>query len=196
LLGRVYETVGQYDAARRALERARDLGDPAERIDRTLGGVYVVLRDKQAQPMLERYLVKNPDDAEAHLNLGKALATAGDEEGALREYQRATTLEPTLDEAQRLGGVLLGRKGNEGDGYYHLALASRERGDLGQALMQFERATHLLDLGSSRYEESVRAIAELRPLVTELQRERAEAEREKERRRRPQEPAGHGQGGR
>src|SRR5262249_61446329 len=75
LLGRVYETVGQYDAARRALERARDLGDPAERIDRTLGGVYVVLRDKQAQPMLERYLVKNPDDAEAHLNPGKALAT-------------------------------------------------------------------------------------------------------------------------
>src|SRR5262249_16362154 len=129
----------------------------------------------------------NPDDAEAHLNLGKALATAGDDDGALREYQRATTLEPTLDEAQRLGGVLLGRKGKEGDGYYHLALASREPADLRQALMQFHRpAPHLLDLGSSGYEEPVQAIAELRPLVTELQRGRAEAEREKERRRRPQ----------
>lgn len=184
LLGRVYETVGQYDAARRSLERARELGGSEDQVDRTLGSVYVVLRAKEARSTLERYLTRNPDDATAHLNLGKALATAGDDDAALREYQRAIALNGDLDEAQRLAGVLLGRKGKEGDGYYHLAMASMERGDLDQALVQFERAIDLLPPGSPRYEESKRAIEELNPLVGEIRRARAEAQRDRERRRR------------
>src|SRR5262249_49759209 len=43
ILGRVYQTIGQLDAARTALERSRELGF-GDRADRPLGSVYVDLK--------------------------------------------------------------------------------------------------------------------------------------------------------
>ncbi|HLY38619.1 MAG TPA: M48 family metallopeptidase, partial [Candidatus Binatia bacterium] len=45
LLGRVYQTVGQFEAAKIALERCRDLGGLDGRVDRPLGSVYVALKN-------------------------------------------------------------------------------------------------------------------------------------------------------
>src|SRR5262249_6753057 len=74
LLGRVYQTVGQFDAARIALERCRDLGGLGGRVDRPLGSVYVSLKNPAAaREALERHLARRPDDAYARLELGKAL---------------------------------------------------------------------------------------------------------------------------
>src|SRR4029077_8389243 len=79
LLGRVYQTVGQLEAARVALEKCRDLGGVGGRVDRPLGTVYAALNQPgKAREALERHLVKHPDDAFARTQLGKALSDAGD----------------------------------------------------------------------------------------------------------------------
>ena len=178
LLGRVYQTVGQLDAARNALERCRALGGLDGRVDRPLGTVYVALKKPaDAREALGRYLAKHPEDGWSHLQLGKALADAGDDGGALREFQRAITCDPELDEAQRLAGVALGRRGNEAEGFYRLAVASRLRGELEQALSHFQRTKPLVDPSSARRQEVDQAIAELVPLVRERERERMERRR-------------------
>jgi len=178
LLGRVYQTVGQFEAAKTALERCRDLGGLGGRVDRPLGSVYLALKNPaEARAALGRRLAQHPDDAFARLELGKALGDAGDASGSLVELQRAITLDPDLDEAQRLTGLALGRKGEEAEGFYHLALASRLRGELEQALSHFQRTERLLKPGSAREDEVKQAIEELQPLVRERERERQERRR-------------------
>src|SRR5439155_13357366 len=87
LLGRVYQTVGQLDAARTALERCRDLGGLGGRVDRPLGTVYVALKDPtRGREALERHLRRSPDDGWAHLELGKAIADGGDAAAATVEF--------------------------------------------------------------------------------------------------------------
>jgi predicted Zn-dependent protease len=178
LLGRVYQTVGQMDAARVALERARDLGGLGGRVDRPLGAIYVSLKSTEAATtVLRRRLTKQPNDAVAHLELGKALAEAKDEAGALKEFQRAVTIDPELDEAQRLVGLALGRKGEQAQGFYHLAVAARLRGDLEQSLSHFEKCDELEPDGTPRKKELADAIDELEPLVRNRLIERRERER-------------------
>jgi len=178
LLGRVYQTVGQLEAARAALERCRDLGGLDGRVDRPLGAVYMALKDPaRAREALGRHLARHPDDARAHVALGEALADAGDQKAATAEFQRALALDPDLEEAHRLLGVALGRQGEEAEGFYHLAMASRLRGELEQALSHFERTDRLLRPGSARETEVREAIDELRPLVRERERERLEQRR-------------------
>jgi predicted Zn-dependent protease len=177
LLGRVYQTIGQYEAARTALEKARALGI-GDRVDRPLGSVYVALKSRpEAEAALGHWLAQHPDDGFAHLELGKAVA-ADDPSGAVKEFQRALTLDPDLEEAHRMIGLALGRQGKEGEGFYHLARSSELRGDLTGALSQFERAETLLDKSDPRRADVDQAIEDLRPIVSEMQRERAERRRQ------------------
>ena len=178
LLGRVYQTVGQLEAARGALEKCRDLGGLGGRVDRPLGSVYEALKEPaKAREALERHLTKHPDDAFAHTQLGKALSDLDQGSTALTEFQRALSLDPDSEEAQRLTGLALGRKGDEAEGFYHLALSSRLRGELEQALSQFQQTDRRVTPGSARQAEVERAIAELEPLVRERARERQERRR-------------------
>jgi predicted Zn-dependent protease len=174
LLGRVYQTVGQLEGARVALERARDLGAGA-RVDRPLGSVYVALKSTQAaEASLRRRLAKQPNDAFAHQELGKALADAKDDAGALREFQRAIAIDPDLDDAQRLAGLAFGRQGQQARGFYHLAVSARLRGDLEQALSHFEKCDELEPEGTPRKKELAEAIDELEPIVRTRMLERRE----------------------
>jgi beta-barrel assembly-enhancing protease len=183
LLGRVYQVVGQLDSARRAFERAATLGGPsAHYVDGPLGVVYSGLHlNAEARIALERALQRRPDDAAGHLELGRVFEATGDDAAALREYQRAVSLAPDMDEAQRMAGLAFGRKGEQGMGFYHLALAARLRGDLPQALSHFRKTDELLPDDSPRRGEVEAAIEELRPLVR--QREQEELDRERRRRR-------------
>jgi predicted Zn-dependent protease len=187
LLGRVYQTVGQLEAARTALERARDLGGLGGRIDRPLGAVYVALKEPaKAREALGRHLARTPADGWAHLELGKAFVAAGERDAALTEFQRALGLDADLDEAHRLAGISLGQRGDQGEGFYHLAVASQLRGELEQALSQFERSDELLADTSPRKPEVEQAIEELKPLVRDRRRERERSGRR---------PRGFGPGG-
>ncbi len=177
LLGRVYQTIGKPDAAKTALERARDLGF-GNQVDRPLGAVYVALKQpEQGAAILQRYLAAHPSDAWAHLQLGKAFADEGKADQALGEYQRAARLDGNLDEAHRLLGMALGRQGDQGQGFYQLAVAARLRGDLEQAYSLFDRAKPLLAEGSPQREEVDAALEELQPLVRARERERAQPRR-------------------
>jgi predicted Zn-dependent protease len=177
LLGRVYQVVGQFDAARTALEKSRDLGF-GPRVDRPLGTVYVALKSTDAaETTLKRHLAKNPGDAYAHVQLGRALGDANDDAGALKEYQRAVSLDPDLEEGQRMLGLTLGRKGDQANGFYHLAVADRLRGDLPQALNYFHKTNELTPDGSPRKKELAEAIEELEPLVRDMMMERRERSR-------------------
>jgi predicted Zn-dependent protease len=173
LLGRVYQTVGQLEAARTALERARTLGGLGGRIDRPLGAVYVALKEPaKAREALSRHLARTPADGWAHLELGKAFVASGESDAALTEFQRALGLDGDLDEAHRLAGISLGQRGDQAEGFYHLAVASQLRGELEQALSQFERSDELLADSSPRKPEVEQAIEELKPLVRERSRDR------------------------
>jgi predicted Zn-dependent protease len=173
LLGRVYQTVGQLEAARTSLERARTLGGLGGRVDRPLGAVYVALKEPvKAREALNRHLARTPADGWAHLELGKAFVDSGERDAALTEFQRALGLDAELDEAHRLAGISLGQRGDQAEGFYHLAVASQLRGDLEQALSQFERSDELLAESSPRKSEVEQAIEELKPLVRERRRDR------------------------
>jgi len=166
LLGRVYQSASRIDAARTELEAARRLGGIEGREERALGAVYLAShRPADARQALETYLTRYPRSAWAHLMLGKALAEEGKEDDAAIEYRRALSLEPDYGEAHRALGLHLGRSGDEAEGFYHLALASRDRGDLQQAFNFFQRAKEELPEKDPRQREIEDALEELEPMV-------------------------------
>jgi predicted Zn-dependent protease len=156
-----------------ALERARDLGyGPG--IDRPLGALYVTLKQPdKATALLQTYLGTRPSDGWAHLQLGKAFADQGKADDALREYQRAARLDTNLDEAHRLLGMALGRKGDQAQGFYQLGTAALLRGELEQAYSLYDRARPLLAEGTAERTEVDATLEELEPLVRDRARERA-----------------------
>jgi predicted Zn-dependent protease len=178
LLGRVYQQVGQFEAARIAFEQARALGGLGDRVDRPLGSIYAALKLREpAEATLRRHLAHHPSDAFARTELGKVLADGGDQGAALKEFQRAITIDPELDEAQRLAGLAMGRQGKQSEGLYHLAVAARLRGDLEQSLSHFEKCDELEPDGTPRKKELAEAIDELEPIVRNRILERRERER-------------------
>jgi len=173
LLGRVLQVSNRPEPARVALERARDLSY-GPRVDRPLGALYVTLKQPdKATPMLQSYLGTRPSDGWAHLQLGKAFADQGKADDALREYQRAARLDTNLDEAHRLLGMALGRKGDQAQGFYQLGTAALLRGELEQAYSLYDRARPLLADGTAERTEVDAALEELEPLVRDRARERA-----------------------
>jgi predicted Zn-dependent protease len=143
-------------------------------VDRPLGALYLALKQpEKAAEALERYLAARPGDGWAHLQLGKALADEGKAEDALREYQRAVRLNDGLDEAHRLMGMSLGRRGDQAQGFYQLGTAALLRGELEQAYSLYDRARPLLAEGTTQRIEVDATITELEPLLRERERERA-----------------------
>jgi predicted Zn-dependent protease len=160
LLGVAFLEAGAFDAARQTLEQARDMGWPAA--NRELGRAWLRLREpSKARVLLAAAVETNPDDAGAHHELAKACEAMGDSASALREYERAFTLAPGLDEAHYNFGILAGRAGREADGYFHLAEALRLRGEYDKAIKQYEKVLPLLESTSQRAEYVRNQIEEL-----------------------------------
>lgn len=173
LLGRVLQTVGKPEGARVAFEKAKALGF-GPRVDRPLGAVYVALKEPElGRASLERHLARSPGDGWSHFELGKAYNELGQQDNAMREWQRAIRLTPDLAEAHRLVGLALGRKGDEAQGFYQLAVAAQLRGDLEQAYRFYERTEPLLDKSSAQHAEVEEAIELLEPLVRDRVRARS-----------------------
>jgi len=160
LLGVVSLETGQLDAAAEALGVARAGG--IEAADRELGMLALRQRDAhKARELLERYLTVLPNDAGAHVELARTEEALGDTPAAVHEYQRALALAPQLEAAHHGLGLLLGRAGKEGDGFYHLATAARLDGDYSTALNQYSRAAPLLPATDARADESRQWMAAL-----------------------------------
>lgn len=155
LYGVVCLQTGQLDEAGTALAAARAAG--LVEADRELGRLALRRRDPaQARERLQAHLARAPDDAGAHLDLGKAHEGLGDATAAMASYQRAVQLAPGLANAQHGYGMLAGRAGREGEGLYHLASAARLSGDYPTALNQYARAAALLPAGDARTADAER----------------------------------------
>lgn len=94
----------------------------------------------------------------AHLNLGIALSRAGQEQGAIAEYNRALAIQPNMVEAQAALGTILHRQGHDTAALPHLQRAVQLRPD--NAQVRHTLAITLEDLG--RHDA---AIAQLRKAV-------------------------------
>ncbi|MBI3786351.1 MAG: M48 family metalloprotease [Deltaproteobacteria bacterium] len=160
LLGLAYLETGVYDSALAAFEKAQALG--FDKIDRERGRAALRLRrPDEARRYLLAAVESAPDDPLAHYELAKVLEILNDIEAAAREYERSIELDPMLDVAHYDLGMLAGRSGRPGEGFYHLAVASQLRGELDKALSNFEKAAPLLPAGTSRAEEVQAAIDDL-----------------------------------
>lgn len=181
LLGVVCLEAGEIDAAREALEAARAAG--VGDAERELGRLALrARRADEARGVLERVVAAHPDDAAAWSDLGKSLELLGDEAGALRAYRRAVESAPEFEVAQYRLGTLAGRSGLEGDGYFHLATASRLRGEYQAALGQFARAASRLPSLDPRRDEAREWMRQLSRFLRVRMPEEAEVE--------PSSPAG------
>jgi tetratricopeptide (TPR) repeat protein len=93
-----------------------------------------------------RILSRNPDDADAHYQLGRVLATQGDLSGAMAQYAAAIRPSPAAAPAHSNLGALLIAAGRPAEGLAHLEEAVRLQPDyadahfnLGTALLNAER---------------------------------------------------------
>ncbi|MDX2171289.1 MAG: M48 family metalloprotease [Deltaproteobacteria bacterium] len=155
LYGVVCLESGELDEAQRSLSAARAGGLAAA--DRELGRLALRQRDPtRARELLGAYLQRMPDDAGALLELGKADEALGDSAAAMDAYRRALAIAPWLATAQHGYGMLAGRAGREGEGFYHLATAARLSGDYPTALNQYRRAQPLLPTADPRSEDAQR----------------------------------------
>jgi predicted Zn-dependent protease len=85
-----------------------------------------------------------PDDAVARETLGTALLAAGRYPESARELERVREIAPELDQAAYDLGQAYGRSGKLGEGFYQLAQACEMRGDVAQAITQYDKAEKLL----------------------------------------------------
>lgn len=125
LLGVVLFKKGLNDEARTAFRRAIQL-DPS--VPQNYYNLALVdlsdKRDADAVPNLQAFLRVDPQNAEGHLLLGRALHNLNQTEPAIQEFKKALALAPNLPLA-----------------HYHLGYAYQSQGDLKGALEEFRKET-------------------------------------------------------
>jgi predicted Zn-dependent protease len=164
LLGLAYLETGAYNPAIETLDEARQMG--FSQVDRDLGRAYLRQRDlPKAREFLSRAAEVEPDDALTQLNLAKVLEAMNETDAALRAYQQAVRLAPAVREAQYGLGMLSGRAGRQGEGFYHLAVASKLEGDYPKAVSQFDKAIPLLAGDATRADDAKKQVAELNQYI-------------------------------
>jgi predicted Zn-dependent protease len=160
LLGLAYLETGALDTARQTFEAARALG--FRDVDRDLGRTYFRSRQlEKARELLSRAAETDPDDPVAHIELAKVLEALNETDAAMREYERALRVTPALEEAHYGLGMLEGRAGQQGDGFYHLGKAFELRGEYDKAVIQYEKAANYLPPDSAHAKEARAEAAEL-----------------------------------
>jgi tetratricopeptide (TPR) repeat protein len=82
-------------------------------------------------------------------------------DAAMRAYERALALAPNMETAHYGLGILEGRTGRQGDGFYHLGMAFKLRGEYDKAFSQFAKAQPLLPAGSQQAQQVHAELAEL-----------------------------------
>src|SRR5690606_24273707 len=98
----------------------------------------------------------------AWVELARALEALQDTAAARQAYERGWRAMPELDTAHHGYGLLAGRAGEQGAGFYHLGVAARQRGEYEKALDQLNRALPLLADDAERTAGAERELADLR----------------------------------
>jgi len=94
-LGYCYQQLGRWAEALNAYTQALDLDDGLNAARNDRGGLYVLLqRYPEAVAELQEAVRRQPDFADAYLNLGNALAAEGRDQPALQAYVAALRINP------------------------------------------------------------------------------------------------------
>ena len=101
LLGQTLQELARFEAAAEHFARAMAL-DPrgAGIVDRLAMSRFAQKRYREARDLFRALVRVNPDDARAHSNLGAALYYLGRPDDALRSFERALALDPSLKTAR------------------------------------------------------------------------------------------------
>ena len=170
LLGSVSLRYNEWEQARQLLEQA---GTKGVRLDRDLAITYLRLGQRdRARQLFARQSEVDPEDADAHTQLGKLFFEDGDLERAERECRAAVEIDPQLDEGYLTLAQIAGRQGKRGESLLLLAQAMELQGRLEAALGQYQMATAVLGPACPQAEEIAKKTEELEQLVTVL-RQRA-----------------------
>jgi len=170
LLGSVSLRYNEWEQARQLLEQA---GTKGVRLDRDLAITYLRLGQRdRARQLFARQSEVDPEDADAHTQLGKLFFEDGDLERAERECRAAVEIDPQLDEGYLTLAQIAGRQGKRGESLLLLAQAMELQGRLEAALGQYQMATAVLGPAYPQAEEIAKKTEELEQLVTVL-RQRA-----------------------
>lgn len=108
------------------------------------GEQFVARKQRDRLPMEQQHLREHPDDALAHLNVGRTLLLLGQDDAAIRHLQRAVTLG---DEHGRAGlslGIALFETRAYGDAAAGLEVAVANHPDLADAWTVLGMAYHAL----------------------------------------------------
>ena len=101
VLGRASWKWGRLQAAEKYFRRALELDPRNREALKHLAGSY--FKQKRYQEALDLYRTLaevDPDDATTHFNIGASLYYLGQSEAALRNFKRALSLDPTLEQAR------------------------------------------------------------------------------------------------
>lgn len=158
LLGLARLGANQFDEARTSFDKAAALGMP--HLDRELGRVALGERKlDEAESLLTKATANDENDPLAFRELGRVLEAKGALADALRAYQRAVALAPRMSDAQHSLGMVAGRTGAKGVGFYRLGCAARLRGDYPQALRYLQQADGALAGDATERADLTRSIA-------------------------------------
>jgi tetratricopeptide (TPR) repeat protein len=86
---------GQFDKARRLVERAAQLGPEDVDVLRVRAQVAQLSGDRKASKYIDELLAVEPDDRAGHMLRGNVLVERSDIRGAVRHFEHATRLDPT-----------------------------------------------------------------------------------------------------
>jgi tetratricopeptide (TPR) repeat protein len=135
-IGRVYVQRKEFAEAEKWLTQARDLRPQDAAIWKALAELYVGRSygtPDQAVTTARQIVTLAPQDAEAHLWLGRAYLRSGDRGGAERELSEAVRLDPHSALARFYLGRLFGRETETGRLEYERAAALDPQGPIGAA---------------------------------------------------------------
>jgi tetratricopeptide (TPR) repeat protein len=111
-LGFSYLNVGQFDKATEALNKAIAIDDQLSSAYGNLGHIRMLQgkNDEKTIELLEKAISTNPQNAEAHVNLGGVYGNRGLTEKAIESFDRAIEINPDLAEAHLSRGMALSRQ--------------------------------------------------------------------------------------
>ncbi len=135
-MGRVYVQRSDFASAEKWLTQARDLKPQDATIWKSLAELYVGRSygtADQGVATAQQIVRLAPEDAEAHLWLGRAYLRSGDRGGAERELNEAVRLDPQSALAHFYLGRLFGRETETGRLEYERAVTLEPEGPIGAA---------------------------------------------------------------
>jgi predicted Zn-dependent protease len=151
LLGFAQQLQGQLAEAQRSFEQSRRIRPDNPGLQRDLGRLYGQRGDFTAsRQAFDRALALEPNEPLTFLYLGEMLEKSDDLRSAAGAYINAMNLAPLWDRPVSRLGMVYGKLGRQGDGYYYLGRFHALQDEDERAIADYERAIKIAGENSPR----------------------------------------------